>query len=141
MFILMIEGFVRFLKSTFSQDDFVGIQKDNNNIPMSHLYFVGFAMLMDVPIVNEACAIQNLLKAFIDSSTTYNYDQFQYFLLQCVFLSSKQFIKILIFGWGSFPTKYLGLPYHNFPNSPTIILRGVCNLMRVPFDSLDAIEN
>ena len=57
MFILMIEGFGRFLKSMFSQDDLVGIQQDSNNPLMSHLQFISYAMFMGVPTIKEARVI------------------------------------------------------------------------------------
>ena len=90
---------------------------------MSHLQFFYYEMFMCVPTVKEAYAIQNILKYFIDASTTLIIMiKSKIFFFKVHFSVQNNLSRILSFLGDYFTTKYLGLPYQTLPNAPNVVL-------------------
>lgn len=111
LFIMLAKGLGRALKAKRQEGKLSGLRPYEGMQAQTHQQFVNDTMLMETTSVREAKAIKQTLEAFKRASRLeVNKDKSQIFYFNTPPITRRNITRILEFGEGSLPSKYLGAP-------------------------------
>jgi len=111
LFILMMEGLSRSIKSATTIEEIKGIKSFENFPTSTHQQFVDDTLLHGIPMVKEAKAYKQILDEFGEASgAEINQSKSMIFLFNTNSTIQRNLANILGFERKALPTKYFGIP-------------------------------
>jgi hypothetical protein len=111
LFILMMEGLSRSIKSATTTGEITGLKPFENFPTSTHQQFVDDTLLHDIPTVKEAKAYKRILEDFGEASgAEINHSKSMIFFFNTNPAIQRNLTNILGFERKTLPTKYLGVP-------------------------------
>lgn len=108
LFILAVEGMVRYIKLVVQAIHLKGIHLWGNDLPLSHQQFMDDIMLFCQVSLRETRALKSILQYFMQACGTYiNNEKSNIFFYNTPVPSQSFLARILGFWIGSLPSKYL----------------------------------
>jgi hypothetical protein len=111
MFILMMEGLSRSIKSATTTGEITGLKPFENFPTSTHQQFVDDTLLHGIPMVKEAKTFKRILEEFGEASRAeINHSKSMIYFFNTNFAIQRNLTNILGFECKTLPTKYLGIP-------------------------------
>ena len=121
LFILMMEGLGKVIKSAKAEAKIQGLKLTMNRDALTHQQFVDDTMLQGTPMVREALAYKQILKNFaLAAGTKVSLTKSKIFFFNTDIAIQRNISRILGFQRDMLPSKYLGVPLIEKPMSKAI---------------------